>query len=361
MRVLEEGLSMSKEFVVNGKRFKAQDTLTSTRKITTGTMQRLLDEQEKRGITVKSWCIWENLERCTRQCKGDPVHGNCPAYSRITPEGTEEKICGGFAHDLPEGGWYSIADFIKKVSNLSWDSFETQWLNRRPSGESLVYGKYYRDEEPFIVFDYKEGDGPNPREASKLLARARSEGNWTRGMGIDFGANFAVGYYMYDRTTDTWYKYYELFWPETEDWPLKERAGRMKDLDPLGWGGKRFIYGDPSAKQLISDLQGYGIHCLQANNDVGGGIDRMKMLFTRRQSNRMPRYRIFSTCTHTRKEYGETYVHPTDRDGKVDRTKVLKRDDHNVDADRYFHNSYQTHGTSHYRIRKLREGRREDA
>lgn len=49
--VLEEGLSMSQ----SKGRIRAQDILSSTRKVQKGTVQRLLDEKDTRGLTVLSF------------------------------------------------------------------------------------------------------------------------------------------------------------------------------------------------------------------------------------------------------------------------------------------------------------------
>jgi hypothetical protein len=81
--ILNEGFSMSQE----QRGYRAQDTLTSTRKVASGTVQKLLDEAKDRNISVYNWCVWEVLEPCTRQCKNDPKYGTCPAYSRIGPDG----------------------------------------------------------------------------------------------------------------------------------------------------------------------------------------------------------------------------------------------------------------------------------
>src|SRR5262245_30276353 len=63
--VLQEGLQMS----IERGGWKAQDTLTSTRKFQKGTMQRLLDEAGRKNIKIYSWCIMETVERCTRLCR----------------------------------------------------------------------------------------------------------------------------------------------------------------------------------------------------------------------------------------------------------------------------------------------------
>lgn len=337
--VLGEGLQMS---LSTGK-WQANDCLTSTRKIASGTMQRLLNEAEQKHIQIDTWCIWEILERCTRLCHGDPVHGDCPAYSRKDADGREEKICGGFAHNLPEGGFYKIDDFIKKVSLLDADTFETQWLNLRPSSGSLVYGRYFKDEPPYVV---------PTAESEELLAMAK-ENKWQRVIAIDFGSNFYVIYLMQDPRDKTWYAYGEYWYSSEQDLPLKEHAKNLQDRDPLGWSNKTLVYADPSGRQAIRDLEGFGVFPVPANNDLYAGINHVKSLLQRRADGR-PGLRVFHRCTRLRLEMGQLYVHPLDKNGEPMKDKVMKKDDHASDSLRYALVSYQTIGTTHYKMRRLR-------
>lgn len=340
--VLQEGFSMS--ISSPDGRWKAGDTLTSTRKFTNGTVQRLLDNKEGKRITVISWCIWETLQPCTRQCKGDPVYGDCPAYSRLNKDGEEELICGGKAHDLPPGGFYQIDDFIKKVSLLDKDTWEAQWLNLRPQGGALVYGEYFRDDPPYVV---------QPDEAEQLLKRAREE-KWARVIAIDFGSNFHAGYYMQDPVSQIWYAYGEYWFSKDQDLPLATHAKNIKERDPLGWNARTAVFADPSGRQAIRDLEEHEIYATPANNDVYAGVNHVKRLFQRRQSDSLPGLRIFSTCVRLREELSVHYSHPLNKDGTVDKDKIVKKDDHSVDSCRYALLSFVTIGTGQYRMRKLR-------
>lgn len=101
--------------------WRAQTTLTSRRRISAGTVEQLRAEAAPRGIQIYEVCVWENLQRCARSCKADPTHGDCGAASR----------CGGVAHELPEGGWYPIADFVQKARLIDEESWNTEWTLRR--------------------------------------------------------------------------------------------------------------------------------------------------------------------------------------------------------------------------------------
>lgn len=351
---LAEGLSMTQ---AHPDGWKAQDTFTSTRKVASGTVQKLLDEAEQRRVAVKAFCIWENLEKCTRKCRNDPKHGNCSAYSKRDKDGKEVGICGildgaaephGKAQKLPIGGWYKLDDFIKKVAILDRQTWNAQWLNEKPSGGALVYGEFYNDEPPYVV---------EPEEAGRLLERARREKNWPRVIGIDFGSRFAVEYLMQDPLEAPWgwYVYHEIYWTEDNDLPLVQRCQEIRAKDPLGWNNRTMVYADPSGKQLITDMNSpqIGIDCTGANNDVMAGLNHVKTLFERRNAVGMPGLRIFSHCKELRKELAETYVHPQDKDGEINRDKILKKNDHAADALRYAALTFSTVGTSQYTPRRI--------
>ena len=343
--ILQEGLQMS--ITSRDGKWPGGDCFTSTRKFTSGTVQRLLESAEEKKIAVMAWCIWEILEPCTRLCKGDPVYGDCPAYARLNKDGGEEFICGGKAHDLPTGGFYQIADFVKKVSLLDRDTWETQWLNLRPQGGSLVYGEYFKDEPPYVV---------PTLEAEVLLRRAKEE-KWQRCMGIDFGSNFYACFLMQDPLTMIWYAYAE-YWHQgtTTDLPLTEHGKRVKLQDVLGWNSRVPVYADPSGRQAIRDLEvgEVGIYCTPANNDVYSGVNHVKKLLMRRQSDALPGLRIFHRCARMRLELSRLYVHKLHKDGTTDKDTIIKKDDHGVDALRYALLSFETVGTGRYRLRHLR-------
>ena len=330
--VLQEGMQMS----MSKGRWQAGDCFTSTRKFSTGTMQRMLDEAPQRGIKVLPWCIWEVLEPCTRKCQGDPIYGDCRAFSRRNKEGIEEPLCGGKAHDLPSGGFYKIDDFVKKVSLLDRDTFDAQWLNKRPTAGALVYGNFYKDEYPFIVGE---------EEAARILKRILDE-HWERVYAIDFGSNFYTGYYAIDpyAPEPTWYQYAEYWFSSHNDQSLRLHAEAIKTHDPLGFSDRAFCYADPSGRQAIRDLQDYGIFAEPANNDLYSGINDVKKGLERRKVDNMPSLRIFEKCVRIRKELSELYVHRLDKSGEPMKDVVVKQDDHGADCLRYAIRSYQTLG-----------------
>jgi hypothetical protein len=107
--------------------WKAQTTLFTHRKVASGTAAKILDEAPSRGMRVYDFCVWENVQRCARECESDPTYGNCAARNM--------KRCGGRAHFVPDGGWYSIDDFVAKGQLLDDETWATQWENKAPAKE----------------------------------------------------------------------------------------------------------------------------------------------------------------------------------------------------------------------------------
>lgn len=346
---IQESLSMTQ----SRDGIKAQDTLTSTRKVSTGTMQKLIDQAEERGMKIISWCIWETLQTCTRTCQGDKDHGDCPAYSRKNAEGAEELLCGkgdgtGKAQELPPGGWFLIDDFIKKVQNLDRATFEAQWLCLRPNQLQIVYGACYRDEAPFVTTEAEE---------EALLRRYReSPESWTRIYGQDFGANWALVELIQDPVDSVWYVVWEYYWAQERDRTVSTHAGYMKANDPLGFSTQSFFgYADPAGRQMITDLEEWDIFFERANNAVTEGVQHVKQLFEKFTADKkIPSLRIFRRCKELRRELCQTYLHPQKKDGELERDRYVKMNDHAADALRYALYTFHTIGTASYGGASLR-------
>lgn len=119
--ILQEAFSMaqSKDNVV------AQTVITSSRKFPTGPMERLLKEHIKRGFKVYRWCIKETIQ------PHDPEKCLASEYSAD---------CQGDCHK-PDG-YYSLDDVIAKKKQLDFDTWESQWMSKRPMAHALVYPQF---------------------------------------------------------------------------------------------------------------------------------------------------------------------------------------------------------------------------
>ena len=232
------------------------------------------------SMKIYAWCIWEILERCTRKCKGDPKYGDCPLYGE----------CKGRAHNCD--GFYKIDDLVQKWYSMSAETFETEWLNKRPSQEVLVYGKDWKDE---LVIEL---EGRTPREI------AEAKGPNLVVSGIDFGSSpghpFVYSKYFacigelraalealssdfYDieelkqgilgQALVTFYLFYEY---RSSGATMRDHADKIRESPE--YRENEIIFADPSAKQARIDLETlYGIPTYPADNAVEDGIDMLRL------------------------------------------------------------------------------------
>jgi len=334
--VLQEGLSMSvSKDLPNGEVIKGQNTFLSTRKYDIGTFQRLLSEAEESGMDVYCWCIWEVLEKCTRQCRDDPKYSNCPI----------EYFCKGLAHKC--SGYYKVGDFIDKARTLSKDVLEAQWLNKKPSQEALVYGGYWnREVHMGLKPDFKP-TGPNVMVVGS----------------IDFGSS--PGHpFVYQKSYVDYSDIYRAL-DIAEDEPLEGRfkmrfwifyeyrssSATMeqhseKIKNSPHYHPNEMIFADPSAKQARIDLENlYGINTYNAVNALEG-IDLVRahlQVFNDYDTDGEPiafLYLIPGYLDTADDLIGsdvefERYRYPRGLDGKPQRFKPLQVDDHGMDCIRY--------------------------
>ncbi|MFH1623582.1 MAG: hypothetical protein ABID54_00310 [Pseudomonadota bacterium] len=330
--VLQESFSMtmSKEDIT------AQQVFLSTRKYDVGTFQRLLDESRENNTSVYAWCIWEVIERCDRKCKGDPKHGDCPLW----------KYCKGLAHNAD--GFYKVSDVVRKYETMSEDTFETQWLNKRPSREVQVYGKEYDEDFHRIERIGPSGDGllivsgidfgsspGHPFVYSKYRADVAA---------LQRAVNDSHGAYdpevlqggILNMALITFYLFYEY---RSAGDTMADHAEKIRRSP--GYVEGELIFADPSAKQARIDLeQLYNIATLPADNAVEDGIDMMR-LHLRREGGEAHYYIVKGYEDWDNPELKGTdwefnnYKYPRSLEGKVVRRQPLKINDHGMDTARY--------------------------
>lgn len=316
--VLEEGLSMSK----GSKTVKAQDVLSSTRKFSRGTMQRLIDEKETRHLSLRSWCIWDIVEKCNRDCKEDKKYGNCPVYH----------LCGGKAHGGL--GWYPIDDLIKKGLNLTKSTFEAQWENKRPSDAPLVFGEYFDREKHVKTWD----------ELYKIFRvsefkKHTTPDEWTHVAGIDFGSNFAFLLLAIEPSTRTWILVYEYF--SNIDRRLIEHKNLFTESSFYPKLGP--IFGDSAAKQDIIELRSMGVRvkaAIKGKESILLGIDEIKLQLQNNQALDRPKFFIVDNAANNTVKEFETYGWEMNDDGTPNTEKPQDSFNHCIDALRYAIFSY---------------------
>lgn len=330
--ILQTGLSMAKsKSDEDGKvLIRGQNVFTSTRQKERGPMQRLLDEAEAKGIAVYEWNIWEAVQRCPRRCEEDPVHGSCPIYV----------LCKGKAHHCD--GFYPIDDFIDKVRLIDRDSFETEWLNTKPSKHKLVYNMI--DNKTHIM---------TPRRLHEMVGVHHPvQMHWPRFSGLDFGAS--PGHpFVYAKITEMPNGAFLLMYEYVaEQRLLRDHAQRIK-ASPLYFPGE-LIYGDHDLQDR-TELAALGIRIKPAKKDVLMGIDYVKSLFQgfALGDRFVPMLYIWHECKFSIDQFN-AYSWPTLPDGKIDKTgNPLKRDDDCPDAVRYAVYSHRGGTVPKYSSRRI--------
>jgi len=333
--VLQQGLSMAK----SSKDILGQMVFSSTRKHGDGVMQRLLNKADDHNKKfpfkilphfwkVHKWCIWETVERCTRQCKGDKKYGDCPAYH----------LCKGRARQVP-GGWYPILDFIAKVATMDAETFKTEWLNQKPGGSVFVYGDYWSRDHHII------GRLEDLEEDIYYVG------------GIDFGTSpghdwvfqgYKVDVAAFRKEVEesepgdiinakmTFYLDYE--YRNSGKKTLESHANMIKAWEHFSEDLP--IFADPSAAQERVELEGLGVFTTEAINDVKSGISLVKShLYI---VDGVSHFYIFDDYFHcedielldTALEF-ERYRFQRTPDGKPNPDKPLKVYDHGMDVSRY--------------------------
>lgn len=108
---------------VTGERYLGQFIVTSTRIDAGGLMQKALDDAEASGTPIYAWCVLECMAPCGSECDAD----SC-IWFRET-EGRSAKA----------DGWRSHADLASHRRRVSAETWEAQYLCRKPESGALVY------------------------------------------------------------------------------------------------------------------------------------------------------------------------------------------------------------------------------
>lgn len=315
--VLEEGMSMSQSMIGLDKRvFPGRDLFISTRKKSTGTMQKLINQTESDTSITKlyQWNIFDVIERCERKCFADPKHGDCPAWER----------CQGAAHNVPDGGFFKIQDFINKASTITDFNWSMQYLCQKVSEQRVVFNDTYVNAATCI----------NSRDfLNKYNAEDLTDIDWHRFKhygGIDFGVNFVYMHFLFDASDNTHYMIWEYHC--NVDRVLSQHALKINNPPYVPEEKIRtcWKYYDPSGRQEALELGSYKVtNLIPAENDIEAGLDAVKEAFRNRRL-----VVVRDLCPNFMKER-ELYVYPTDSEGNIISYKPVKEFDHSCDASRY--------------------------
>ena len=326
--VLQTGMSAVKSSEKEGRKIRGQHVFTSTRQNEAGSMQRLLDTADEKGVVIYEWNIWEVVEKCERRCENDPVYGTCPIYA----------YCQGRAHY--SDGFYPIEDFIDKARVLDEETFEVEWENKRPHRNRLVYSMFDNTKH---VLDQK---GLYELTGSYVI-----DPTWQRVSGIDFGASpgHPFAYVKLAQVpTGEWIIFHDY---KEEQRLLRDHARAIKE-SPF-YKPNELAYSD-WARQERLELQHHGVRTRKADKDVMSGIDYVRELLSGYPPHFKPQLYVMAHCKDTIEEFG-MYQFRVGQDGKPIREEPLKIWDHLMDSVRYALYTYKTRGTGN-RVRTYSVG-----
>lgn len=161
--------------------------------------------------------------------------------------------------------------------------------------------------------------------------------DWRRGYGMDVGWNWTAVTWFAENPADMSMILYAEYKAQKND-PVRHASAikaRGKSLrgaiDPAA-----NISSQADGRKLKALYENEGLHLVNANNEVDAGISTVWMMLAE------GRLKIFSTCAKTIGEYRLYHrKRKTDKDG-VQRVKIIKRDDHLMDAKRYCVNTWDS-------------------
>ena len=318
--ILQEAMSISH----STNEVQAQDIFASTRKKPSGIMQRLLNEADERDMKVYSFCVWEVIEQCERDCVDDKTYGTCPILN----------LCKGRAHY--GSGWFKIGDLIAKARNMSPNTFAAQWECKKPSDSELVYGNYWFEDVHVLSYD------PSSRFKTfhSVFGTPTIPYEWKRIGAIDFGVRFCYLQFAVCPRTDIWICEYEYFYEG--DRLVSTHAEHIRKAP--GWPRRMPIYADPAGKQERIELAKiHAIKTIPALKNIFLGVDAVRKHLTISPILGKPKLYVLDTCTRLRMEM-ETWSHPTNKDGTPNLDDYDDGPDEALDCTRYAIHSYdQTH------------------
>ncbi len=322
--ILQTGLSMAR----TSGGIRGQNIFTSTRQHTHGSMQKLLDKSRDGSIKVYEWNIWETVAKCERHCFEDSLHGDCPIYT----------YCKGKAHHC--AGFYEVEDFIDKVKLIDRTTWETEWENKKPSRDRLVYSHF--NENRHVL---------TPEKLFALTGVAQVSPYWHRLSGIDFGAG--PGHpFVYVKLAQMPRGAWIVFFVYAAEQKLMHEHATAVRHSPF-WLPSEKIYADTAGLQERMELKNRGIRTQAAVKDVKMGIDHVHSLLKGFPPREEPMLYVWWECEFVINEFNK-YCWPMRADGKPDRSGVPKKEnDHSLDAIRYCLFSSKKRPGRKYRARRM--------
>lgn len=307
---LQEALSM--QISELDKNIEGQLFLGSTRKKMTGTMQFLLDNATDMEMKTYIWNIFDVVQKCNLKTKCE----DCVIFNR----------CNGMAR--LSSGYYPLMDFINKAKTLDDNTWDAQWVCKRPGSDDLVYPEF--NDLVHIM--------TNEHERSILENIKNYTSNWCYYRGIDPGFNnpYAV-LFIFKSKDDEYYILDEIYATETLDEEIADLILiKEKNLiDKKLYCVASFF--DPAKPEVVKAFRRKGITNLRkAKKDVIEGIKSVKRLLKTNIKSGKPKIFISKKCINLIFEF-HRYANKKDEDA------VVKEFDHGMDALRYVIYSLEKH------------------
>lgn len=263
--------------------------MTSTMHRPFGLMQEVIEDQQKMGLTLYRWCWLEVVDRCDDVCEKiqDPRsrdHGKqCSLW----------QDCRGKAHEAV--GYYAVEDVRKKKAQLPTDTWESEWLVKRPTARDMVYD-------------------PKDLEAVTSEEIPYDSRHPSFGM-VDPGFVNATAFCVAQERADDVAVVTERYWERVL---LSERVRMIKaiyqDYDLEG------IYADAADKDFTEELRAAGMKVVA----VSFGKYKAKCIEKIREYLKDRRLRISTACPNLIREMFSLHY----RKGE----DIMKEDDHGRDA-----------------------------
>ena len=318
---------------------------TSSRKKAYGPLEQLLKESERRGLTVWTWCVMEVSEECKPErhqdgvgCRGvlrsgvvgDPVRDTdasdwtvppCPLredclLSKTTAEGNMEYEDGP-GRLVRARGFIPVDDVIRQKKLMDADTWQSQWLSKRPMLGGLIYPKF----DPAVhVFEASEWGGPGGyHEALPVF------------MASDFGyTNPWCNLYAQVTPTDELVIFSEDYERQVITQRWAERIKHKPWYDLMQWA-----VGDPAGADERATLQDNGIRIHAADNEKDRGIKRVRYLLDPPDRG-TPMIYISKACVNLLEEITQYHIPDVRRpDNQNEDEEPAKIFDHAMDSLRY--------------------------
>jgi len=271
--------------------YKQATRLTSTRKYSTGTMQKMIDESKERGFTVYQWNVWDAVQRCHMPdgcTKYIPVPDmlnrqkimnvpetclECPMMQVVPPR------CLGKAR-YSHGGVIQLDDIHSKVRNLDLEIWIAQHECTRPGKKDLIYTMFSKNRH---IVDYEKilrelgmdvayasfperknsetGEGASVAYCPTIPVYAAQDAGYTCPATI-FVQEIEDVLYVFDEIR------VERIAPSIYIQDFLITAHDAYDVD--------YFICDPSGLTLLSDMEVAGFCCIPAENKLDEGIEAVK-------------------------------------------------------------------------------------